>query len=72
MNKRIKRKHAKKQNKNMMESTLNYLKMLGLTPYDIEYPDGYFIFENEHSYEMMEFKLKELPNFLFGVWYKEL
>lgn len=72
MNKRIKRKHATKENKNMMERTLTYLKTMGLTPYDIEYPDGYFIFENENSHEMLEFKLKELPNFLFGVWYKEI
>lgn len=72
MNKRIKRKHATKENKNMMESTLTYLKTLGLTPYDIEYPDSYCLFMNEHSHEMMEFKLKELPNFLFGVWYKDL
>lgn len=32
MNKRIKRKLATKENKNMMESTLKYLKHLGLTP----------------------------------------
>ena len=72
MNKRIKRKHVAKQNKDMMDSTLTYLKTIGLTPYDIEYPDGYFIFENGNYNEMMEFKLKELPNFLFGVWYKEI
>lgn len=72
MNKRIKRKHATKENKNMMDSTLNYLKMLGLTPFNVEYPKGYFVFENKHSYEMMHFQLKELPEFLFGVWYKEI
>lgn len=71
MNKRIKRKHIAKQNKNMMESTLKYLKQLGLTPFNIEYPNGYFVFENKNSYEMMHFQLKELPEFLFGVWYKE-
>lgn len=71
MNKRIKRKHAIKENKNMMDSTLNYLKMLGLTPFNVEYPKGYFVFENKNSYEMMHFQLKELPEFLFGVWYKE-
>ena len=68
MNKRIKRKHVTKENKNMMESTLNYLKMLGLTPFNVEYPKGYFVFENKHSYEMMHFQLKENPEFLFGVW----
>lgn len=72
MNKRIKRKHVTKENKNMMESTLNYLKMLGLTPFNVEYPKGYFVSENKHSYEMMHFQLKELPEFLFGVWYKEV
>lgn len=72
MNKRIKRKHSAKENKNMMDSTLNYLKMLGLTPFNVEYPKGYFVFENENSYEMMHFQLKELPEFLFGVWYKEV
>lgn len=71
MNKRIKRKHIAKENKNMMDSTLKYLKHLGLTPFNVEYPNGYFVFENKHSYEMMHFQLKELPEFLFGVWYKE-
>lgn len=72
MNKRIKRKQVTKENKNMMDSTLNYLKMLGLTPFNVEYPKGYFVFENKNSYEMMHFQLKELPEFLFGVWYKEV
>ena len=71
MNKRLKRKHVAKENKNMMDSTLKYLKTLGLTPFNVEYPKGYFVFENKHSYEMMHFQLKELPEFLFGVWYKE-
>ena len=35
MNKRIKRKQVTKENKNMMDSTLNYLKMLGLTPFNV-------------------------------------
>lgn len=72
MNKRIKRKHATKENKNMMESTLEYLKTLGLTLFNVEYPKGYFVFENENPYEMMHFQLKENPEFLFGVWYKEV
>lgn len=67
MNKRIKRKLATKENKNMMDSTLKYLKTLGLTPFNIEYPKGYFVFENKNFYEMMHFQLKELPEFLFGV-----
>lgn len=71
MNKRIKRKHAAKENKHMMDSTLRYLKHLGLTPFNVEYPNGYFVFENKYSYEMMHFQLKENPEFLFGVWYKE-
>lgn len=72
MNKRIKRKHATKENKNMMDSTLKYLRTLGLTPFNVEYPNGYFVFENKYSYEMMRFQLKENPEFLFGVWYKEV
>ena len=72
MNNRIKRKHATKENKNMMDSTLKYLRTLGLTPFNVEYPNGYFVFENKYSYEMMHFQLKENPEFLFGVWYKEV
>lgn len=72
MNKRIKRKHATKENKNMMDSTLKYLKTLGLNPFNVEYPKGYFVFENKYSHEMMHFQLKENPEFLFGVWYKEV
>lgn len=72
MNKRIKRKLATKENKNMMDSTLKYLKTLGLTPFNISYPDGYFVFENKNPYEIMHFQLKENPEFLFGVWYKEV
>ena len=72
MNKRIKRKHATKENKNLMVSTLKYLKTLGLTPFNVEFPKGYFVFENKYSHEIMHFQLKELPEFLFGVWYKEV
>lgn len=72
MNKRIKRKHATKENKNLMDSTLKYLKTLGLTPFNVEYPKGYFVFENKNPYEIMHFQLKENPEFLFGVWYKEV
>ena len=66
MNKRIKRKHAVKENKNMMDNTLTYLKSLGLNPFNIKYPQGYFVFENEYYYEMMHFQLKELPEFCLG------
>lgn len=71
MNKRIKQKHATHENKNIMDSTLKYLKTLGLTPFNIEFPKGYFMFKNKYSYEIMHFQLKENPEFLFGVWYKE-
>lgn len=30
------------------------------------------MFENKYSHEMMHFQLKENPEFLFGVWYKEV
>lgn len=72
MNKRIKRKHVVKENKNMMDNTLKYLKSLGLNPFNVEYPKGYFVFENKHAFEMMHFQLKELPEFLFGVWYRDI
>ena len=55
-----------------MDSTLKYLKTLGLTPFNVSYPDGYFVFENKNPYEIMHFQLKENPEFLFGVWYKEV
>ena len=45
MNKRIKQKHATHENKNIMDNTLKYLKTLGLTPFNIEFPKGYFVFE---------------------------
>ena len=68
MNKRIKRKHATKENKNLMDSTLKYLKTLGLTPFNISYPDGYFVFENKNPYEIMHFQLKEKPRvFVWGL-----
>ena len=70
MNKRIKKKHVAKQNKDLMNSTLKYLKTLGLHPFNIEYPQGYFFFENRYPYEIMHFQLREIPEFLFGVWYK--
>ena len=70
MNKRIKKKHVAKQNKDLMTSTLKYLKTLGLHPFNIEYPKGYFFFENRYPYEIMHFQLREIPEFLFGVWYK--
>lgn len=72
MNKRIKRKHAVKENKDMMDNTLTYLKSLGLNPFNVEYPKGYFVFKNKHAFEMMHFQLKELPEFLFGVWYRNI
>lgn len=71
MNKRIKRKLVSQENKSLMDSTLKYLKHLGLTPFNVEYPKGYFVFENKLPYEMMHFQLKENPDFLFGIWYKE-
>lgn len=70
MNKRIKKKHVAKQNKDLMTSTLKYLKTLGLHPFNIEYPKGYFFSENRYPYEIMHFQLREIPEFLFGVWYK--
>lgn len=79
MNKRIKKKHKSivnraisLTNKQLMHGVLDKLRSHGLTPHKIEFPTGYFLFMNQTDYEIMHFKLKELPEFLFGVWNKEL
>lgn len=79
MNKRIKKKHDSIVNraiglinKQLMDGILDKLRSHGLTPHKIEFPTGYFLFMNQTDYEIMHFKLKELPEFLFGVWNKEL
>lgn len=79
MNKRIKKKHESivnqaigLTNKQLMYGVLDKLRSHGLTPHKIEFPDGYFLFMNQTDYEIMHFKLKEVPEFLFGVWNKEL
>ena len=79
MNKRIKKKHESivnraigLTNKQLMDGVLERLRSHGLTPYKVEFPTGYFLFMNQTDYEIMHFKLKELPEFLFGVWNKEL
>ena len=55
-----------------MHDILKKLRALGLTPINVTFPSGYFLFMNQTDYEIMHFKLKELPEFLFGVWNKEL
>ena len=79
MNKRIKKKHESivnraisSTNKQLMDGVLDKLRSHGLTPHKIEFPAGYFLFMNQTDYEIMHFKLKELPEFLFEVWNKEL
>lgn len=79
MNKRIKKKHESivnrvigLTNKQLMDGVLEKLRALGLTPINVTFPSGYFLFMNQTDYEIMHFKLKELPEFLFGVWNKEL
>jgi hypothetical protein len=79
MNKRIKKKHESIVNraislinKQLMYGVLDKLRSHGLTPYKVEFPTGYFLFMNQTDYEIMHFKLKELPEFLLGVWNKEL
>ena len=59
-------------NKQLMDGVLEKLQSHGLTPHKIEFPTGYFLFMNQTDYEIMHFQLKELPEFLFGVWNKEL
>lgn len=79
MNKRIKKKRESivnraigLTNKQLMDGVLEKLRALGLTPINVTFPSGYFLFMNQTDYEIMYFKLKELPEFLFGVWNKEL
>lgn len=79
MNKRIKKKHESivnraisLTNKQLMHGVLDKLRSHGLTPHKIEFPTGYFLFMNQTDYEIMHFKLKEVPEFLFGVWNKDL
>lgn len=79
MNKRIKKKRESivnraigLTNKQLMDGVLEKLQSHGLTPHKIEFPTGYFLFMNQTDYEIMHFQLKELPEFLLGVWNKEL
>lgn len=58
-----------KLNKRVMKDTLRRIRKTGLHPINVTYPDGYFMFQNENKYSMMHFKLMELPDFQFGVWY---
>lgn len=79
MNKRIKKKHESivnraigLTNKRLMDGVLDKLRNYGLTPHKIEFPAGYFLFMNKTPYEIMHFEVKELPEFYFGVWNKEI
>jgi len=79
MNKRIKKKQKSieinkisKVNKQLMKTVIKRLRAIGLHPYNITYPGGYFFFQNQSGYEIMHFQLKELPEFLFSVWNKRL
>lgn len=79
MNKRIKKKHESivnraigLTNKRLMDGVLDKLRSYGLTPHKIEFPAGYFLFMNKTGYEIMHFELKELPEFYFGVWSREI
>ena len=79
MNKRIKKKQQSivnkaigLKNKQLMNGVLDKLRSCGLTPHKIEVPAGYFLFMNKTGYEIMHFELKELPEFYFGVWNREI
>lgn len=79
MNKRIKKKHESivnrvigLGNKQLMNGVLDKLRSHGLNPHKIEFPAGYFLFMNKTGYEIMHFELKELPEFYFGVWNREI
>ena len=79
MNKRIKKKHESivnrvigLGNKQLMNGVLDKLRSHGLNPHKIKFPAGYFLFMNKTGYEIMHFELKELPEFYFGVWNREI
>lgn len=79
MNKRIKKKHESivnraigLTNKQLMDGVIDKLRSYGFTPHKIEFPAGYFLFMNKTAYEIMHFELKELPEFYFGVWNREI
>lgn len=79
MNKRIKKKQQSivnkaigLENKQLMNGVLDKLRSHGLTPHKVGFPAGYFLFINKTAYEIMHFELKELPEFYFGVWNREI
>lgn len=55
-------------NKEIAELVFNKMKSFGFTPYDINYGDGYFVFEmGENS--VVHFRIKEVwKNWKFGMW----
>ncbi len=55
-------------NKEIAELMFSKMKKMGFTPYDINYGDGYFLFEmGENS--VVHFKIKEVwKNWKFGMW----
>lgn len=55
-------------NKEIAELMFSKMKKVGFTPYDIEYGNGYFLFEmGENS--VVHFKIKEVwKNWKFGMW----
>ena len=55
-----------------MNGVLDKLRGHGLTPHKVGFPAGYFLFMNKTGYEIMHFELKELPEFYFGVWNREI
>ena len=65
-------KRQDKLHKRIMKDTLKRIRKTGLRPINITYPDGYFVFQNEHQYSMMHFELMELPDFQFAVWYVQM
>ena len=59
-------------NQNMMaEAYGNDEKKYTFTPIDIDYGDGYFIFSSGTN-SIITFRIKELPGWLFGIWWEKL
>ena len=52
---------------NLGNNPRNKKKKIKLTPQDIEYGDGYFIFATGDNTNI-SFRIKEIPGWLFGIW----
>jgi len=68
MNKRIKNKQTRAKNRNKIKEILDVIR-LDFKIYNIVYLNSYFIFERGDS-SICHFKIKETPNWEYGIWLK--